>query len=71
MKRRKIQEINNKKLSFVLQCHCFAWYNTSKCPVLNPLSALVVIWHHIIVSFQVFGTERVHWNLDILGEMHQ
>jgi hypothetical protein len=37
----------------------------------NPLSAMVTIWHHIIVSFKVFGTERVHLNLDMLGEMHQ
>jgi hypothetical protein len=41
------------------------------CPVSNPLSAMVAIWRHIIVSFQVIGTERVGWNLDILGEMHQ
>jgi hypothetical protein len=32
---------------------------------------MVAIWRHIIVSFQVFGTERVHWNLDFLGEAHQ
>jgi hypothetical protein len=38
---------------------------------INPLSAIVAIWRHIIVSFQVFGTERVHWNLDFLGETHQ
>ena len=24
----------------------------------NPLSAMVAIWRHIIVSFEVFGTER-------------
>jgi hypothetical protein len=36
----------------------------------NPLSAMVAIWRHIIVSFQVFGTERVHCNLDCLGDMH-
>ena len=34
-----------------------------------PLSAMVAIWHHIIVSFSVFVTERVHLNLDILHEM--
>ena len=38
--------------------------------IFNPVSAMVAIWHHIIVSFQVLVTERVHWNLDILGEMH-
>jgi hypothetical protein len=37
----------------------------------NPLSAMVAIWHHTLVSFKVFGTERVHWNLDILDEMDQ
>jgi hypothetical protein len=37
----------------------------------NPLSAMVAIWHHIIVSFHVFGTGRVQWNLDFLGDMHQ
>ena len=26
---------------------------------LNPLSAMVAIWRHIIASFKVFGTERV------------
>jgi hypothetical protein len=35
--------------------------------LINPLSAMAAIWHHIIVSFQVLGTERVHWNLDITG----
>ena len=29
-------------------------------PSVNPLSAMVAIWHHIIVSDEVFGTERVH-----------
>ena len=30
----------------------------TKCSLLgvNPLSAMVAIWHHIIVTFQVFGT---------------
>ena len=36
-----------------------------------PLSAMVAIWHHIVVSFNFFGTERVHSNFDILGEMQQ
>ena len=40
-------------------------------PSFNPLSALVAIWHHIIVTFKVFGTERVHWNLVMMGEMHR
>jgi hypothetical protein len=35
------------------------------CQNFNPLSAMVAIWRHIMVSCQVFGTERVHWNLDI------
>jgi hypothetical protein len=39
------------------------WFNT--------LSAMVAIWRHITVSFQVFGTERDHWNLHFLGDMHQ
>jgi hypothetical protein len=40
--------------------------------IINPLSAMVAIWRHILVSFQVFGTEKkLHWNLDILGDMHQ
>jgi hypothetical protein len=34
---------------------------------INPVSAVVAIWHHIIVSFNALGTERVHWNLDITG----
>jgi hypothetical protein len=38
---------------------------------LNPLSAMGDFRHLIIVSFQVFGKERVHWNLDFLGEMQQ
>ena len=40
--------------------------------LLNPLSTMVVIWHHIIVSFKSFGTERVvyHLNFNILDEMH-
>jgi hypothetical protein len=33
----------------------------------NPLSAIVAIWCHIIVSLQVSCTESVHWNLDITG----
>ena len=33
---------------------------------------MVAIWDHIIVSFKInFGKERVHWNFDILDEMHQ
>ena len=39
--------------------------------VISPLSAMVARWHHIIVSFKVFGTERVHWNLDLLDELRQ
>ena len=38
---------------------------------INPLNAMVTIWDHIIDSFKVCGTERAHWNLDILDEMHQ
>ena len=56
--------ISRKKLSErELAIHCIARR-------LNPLSAMVAIWHHIIVSYQVFCTERVHWNLDFLGDMH-
>ena len=35
--------------------------------IINPLSAMVAIWHRIIVSFKEFGTERVHLNFDIPG----
>ena len=45
-------------------------YKDGLSRLINPLSVMVAIWHHIIVSFKVFGTERVHWNLDISGEMH-
>ena len=43
------------------------------CMILfTPLSAMVAIWHHITVSFNVLAlTGRVHWDLDILDEMHQ
>ena len=37
--------------------------------VINPLSAMLIRWHHIIVSFKVFGTEKVYWNLDLLDNM--
>jgi hypothetical protein len=37
---------------------------------INPLSAMVAIWHHITISFTVFGTERVHWNFNIFDDMH-
>ena len=39
--------------------------------LINPVSAMVAIWCHIIVSFQVCATEMVRWNLDILDDMHQ
>jgi hypothetical protein len=38
---------------------------------INPLSAVVAIWRHIVASFNVFATERVHLKLNILDEMHQ
>ena len=37
---------------------------------INPLSAMVAIWHNIIVSFKVLGTERIHCNLDTVSEKH-
>jgi hypothetical protein len=38
---------------------------------ISPLGAMVAIWRQIIVSFRVFVTERVHLNLDLVGEMHK
>ena len=42
---------------------------THEC--INPVSVMAATWRHIIVSLQVCGTARLHWNLDILGDMHQ
>jgi hypothetical protein len=55
--------------------HSSLWLHQSTCvnhdwiSYVNPLSATVAVWHHIC-SFKVFCTERVHWNLDIMCEMH-
>ena len=43
--------------------------------IINPLSAKVAIWCHIIVSFKVLVQkgfiEIGYWKLDIVDEMHQ
>jgi hypothetical protein len=44
-------------------------FNTSLSAI-NPLSGMVAIWRHIIVDIQVFGTERLHCNLNfVFGHM--
>jgi hypothetical protein len=51
---------NNQAIKVLVAVYILMLYSNNKA--INPLSAMVAIWHHIIVSFQVFGTERVHWN---------
>jgi hypothetical protein len=49
----------------------FIWKYNQGGFLVNPLSAMGDFRHLVIVSFQVFSTERVHWNLIFLGEMQQ
>ena len=45
-------------------------HNYNVCIQSNPPSAVIAIWHHIIVRFEVLAQKWfIAGNLDILGEM--